>query len=134
MNSLARCIALVVLLAAGCDGTNRVAGGGWTEVSDRAQLDAWRDAILSMVANPVCTDSTDCRAIALGAKPCGGPWEYLIYSVSSVDSSALAQEVANYNDFNAVLNQRYGWTSDCSIPPMPRPGCKDGKCVDLDGP
>lgn len=125
---------LIFLVSAliGCNGSNRISGGGWSEARDRAQLDAWRDEILGMVENPVCADSTECRTIGLGAKPCGGPWEYLIYSVSSVDTAALAEEVANYNDFNAVLNQRYGWLSDCSVPRVPNLGCRDGKCVDLD--
>ena len=132
MKPLRWSILFLVLVIVGCNGTNKLSGGSWGEVRDRAKLDSWRSEILSMVADPVCADSTDCRCIGLGAKPCGGPWEYLIYSVSSVDTVALAQEVASYNDFNAVLNQRYGWVSDCSIARKPTPGCKDGKCVDLD--
>jgi len=124
-----------ILLAAavlGCNGSNRLSGGAWSETRDRAQLEAWREDILAMVKDPACSDSTECRCIGLGAKPCGGPWEYLIYSVSSVDTSALVEEVAEYNNLNAVLNQRYGWVSDCSITRVPNLGCRDGKCVDLD--
>ena len=117
--------------ALACNGSNRLSGGAWNEARDRAQLEAWRENILAMVKNPACTDSTECRCIGLGAKPCGGPWEYLIYSVSSVDTVALAEEVADYNDFNEVLNQRYGWVSDCSIARLPTLACRDGKCVDL---
>jgi hypothetical protein len=132
MKPLSWFLILLVSTALGCNGSHGISGSGWSEVRDRAQLDTWREDILAMAENPVCVDSTDCRTIGLGAKPCGGPWEYLIYSVSSVDTLALAEEVANYNDFNAVLNQRYGWLSDCSVPRVPTVGCRDGKCVDLD--
>lgn len=101
------------------------------EASDRARLDEMRQAILDQVADPVCDHPEDCRFIALGAKPCGGPWEYLVYSVASVDSVELAERVAEYHEFNAELNLRYGWVSDCSVPPLPTPGCREGRCVDL---
>lgn len=127
-----RCLLILFAIAAlGCNGSNRLSGGPWSEARDRAQLDAWREEILAMVEDPSCADSTECRIMGLGAKPCGGPWEYLIYSISSVDTVALAEEVASYNDFNAVLNQRYGWVSDCSIARVPIPVCRDGRCVDL---
>jgi len=104
------------------------------ESADRARLDEMRAAILALVVDPVCADSADCRSIGLGRKPCGGPWEYVVYSVASVDSSELAAQVATYNQFNAELNLRYGWVSDCSVPPPPVVGCRNGRCVDLNAP
>ena len=117
-------VLLVVLLSACRE--------SFDEAGDRARLDEMRQAILDLVADPVCEDPADCRFLGLGAKPCGGPWEYLVYSVATVDSVELAERVAEYNTFNAELNSRYGWASDCSVPPPPTPGCRDGRCVDLD--
>ena len=102
------------------------------EAGDRARLAEMRQEILDLAADPVCDDPADCRFIALGAKPCGGPWEYLVYSVASVDSVELAERVDVYNELNAELNLRYGWVSDCSVPPVPTLDCRDGRCVDLD--
>lgn len=104
------------------------------ESADLAHLDEMKAEILALVADPACADSSDCRFIGLGRKPCGGPWEYVVYSVASVDSSELADQVAAYNEFNAELNLRYGWISDCSVPPPPVVGCENGRCVDLSAP
>lgn len=87
--------------------------------------------ILLVVGEPQCSDTTDCRYIGLGAKPCGGPSRYLIYSIATVDSLNLARRVAEFNEFNAMLNRLYGLRSDCSVPNKPNMGCRDGRCVDL---
>jgi len=116
-------LALILPLVA-CDDTQ-------DEAADRAHLDTMKDEILAFVADPVCTDSLACRFVGLGRKPCGGPWQYIVYSVASVDSAELADKVARYNDFNAELNRRYGWVSDCSVPTPPTVGCENGRCVDL---
>jgi hypothetical protein len=116
-----------VLTLVGCDESV-------DEATDRARLHEMKAEILALVSDPACADSLDCRYTGLGTKPCGGPWEYIVYSVASVDSSELAAQVAAYNDFNEELNLRYGWVSDCSVPPPPVVGCQDGRCVDLSAP
>jgi hypothetical protein len=125
MSRAASACLFTILLASACDPT-------FDESSDVARLEEMEQEILALVADPLCEASNDCRFVGVGAKPCGGPWYYLVYSVASVDSAALAAEVAEYNEFNAELNGRYGWVSDCSVPPVPTPGCQDGTCVDLD--
>jgi hypothetical protein len=108
-----------------------ISGCGDDEADDRARLETMEEEILLFVGEPECSDSTDCRSIGLGAKPCGGPWRYLIYSIANVDSVDLVLRVAEFNEFNRVLNRRYGWISDCSVPNKPNLGCQDGRCVDL---
>lgn len=98
---------------------------------DLRKLAEMRDVIELMVENPVCSDSADCAYIGLGSKPCGGPWRYIIYSKATVNEEALEQRVAEYNEFERIINRRYGLISDCSIPNLPRIGCLDGVCVDL---
>jgi hypothetical protein len=101
------------------------------EETDIARLDSMRLEILEMIGEAECSNSLDCRYVAFGAKPCGGPWRYLIYSVVTVNENVLLARVAEYNNFNEILNQEYGWVSDCAIVPVPTVGCKDGHCVDL---
>ena len=100
------------------------------ESDDAALLKRMEQDILEFVGEPLCQDSTECRFIGLGVKPCGGPWKYVIYSMATVDSVELAARVAAYNDLNRELNQRHGWVSDCSVPPPPNLTCQDGRCVD----
>jgi hypothetical protein len=107
------------------------AGCGDDEADDVAQLEKMGQEIIRFIGDAACDDSTDCRYIAFGAKPCGGPWKYLVYSVATLDTVELALRVAVYNEFNRELNLRYGWMSDCSVPGPPNPGCREGRCVDL---
>ena len=99
------------------------------EQDDVARLAAMKQEILDLIGDAACKEPTDCTTIAFGAKPCGGPWEFLIYSHSSVDESVLKDLVRRYNEFNDVLNRRYGWASPCDVPSPPAVNCVDGHCA-----
>lgn len=101
------------------------------EEGDQARLKEMREDILQMVGTPTCAEEGSCRSVGFGAKPCGGPWEYLIYSVENVDEQQLLERVREYNDFEEKLNAKYGYVSDCTVPEPPVLGCRDGRCVDL---
>jgi hypothetical protein len=107
-------------------------GKEFDEFWDRARLENLRAEIEEMIGDAACLEGADCRYIAFGAKPCGGPWEYKIYSVTNVDTVKLQEVVAEYNSFNAHLNRKYGWISTCDIPSVPRVGCRDGRCVAME--
>jgi hypothetical protein len=102
-----------------------------TQPEDQATLYRMRGEIIALIGTPSCTGQGDCRYIALGAKPCGGPWEYLIYSRATVDELTLRFKVSKYNAFNGAYNRRYNISSDCMVVPPPRVGCVGGICTDL---
>ena len=87
----------------------------------RRQIDA-------LVGDAAGASIADCRYAGLGAKPCGGPWEYIVYSASSTDSTALAERLTAYGAFEAEMNERYGYVSDCSVPNIPVLTYTDGRC------
>jgi hypothetical protein len=99
------------------------------EAADRARLAKLETGIDDLIGEAVCKDGKDCRVIAFGAKPCGGPWSYKVFSASAVDTTALAGLVDDYNKFNRTLNDRYGWMSDCAVVMPPNVGCVEGRCV-----
>ncbi len=99
------------------------------EAADRARLDKREAEIDDLIGEATCKDAKDCRVIAFGAKPCGGPWSFKIYSEAMVDSVALADMVTDYNRLNQVFNDRYGWMSDCMVVAPPDVDCVDGHCV-----
>ena len=103
------------------------------EAKDRARLERMGEDIEGLVGIAACSNSSGCRAIGLGDKPCGGPWRYLIYSVATVDTVELFARVAEYNSFEDYMNGRYGYFSDCMVPNYPVLGCRDGRCVDVGG-
>ncbi len=104
-------------------------GGQRTEDGDRARLMQMRQEIDGLIGDAAGASIADCRSAAIGSKPCGGPWEYVVYSVSSTDSTALASQLAAYDAFEADMNMRYGYLSDCSIPNVPVLAYKDGRCI-----
>lgn len=75
-----------------------------------------------------CSSPAVCRAIAFGAKPCGGPRQYLIYSAAATDTVQLAREVARYNEAERKRNREEGRMSDCSLVAKPEVTCRSGRC------
>ena len=92
-------------------------------------LAAVRAAMLSAIGDAPCARSEQCRAVPVGAKPCGGPRGYLAYSVTTTDSARLATIVGEYTRLDAENNRRTGAISDCSITPRPPVACTAGRCV-----
>jgi len=105
-------------------------GENFDEIDDLAKLDKIRSEILVIVGEATCAEQAECFYIGLGAKPCGGPWEYLIYSSANTDTTELFLKVQEYNDWNIVINKRYEYVSDCSVPDPPKLVCISGKCVE----
>ncbi len=108
-------------------------GGYYNEPYDKELLESMADEIYDLIGEANCDDVENCRYIAFGSKPCGGPWEYLTYSISVTDSVMLARKVRAYYRFQDEMNHRYGYASDCSMPNNPILGCVEGACVDIRG-
>ena len=87
--------------------------------------------IETLASVSVCSDGFECRYIAFGSKPCGGPWEYLIYT-TSIDTLELTTLVNDYNLLEANHNVNCDAVSDCmaAIPPTGFE-CVDNQCVPI---
>jgi len=92
--------------------------------SDLAKLES---QIREMIGKD-CSNSGQCEVIAFGSKPCGGPWEYLVYSSSDTDGALLIERVNTYNQLQKEFNLENGIISDCGIVGPPEVNCTDGKC------
>jgi len=75
-----------------------------------------------------CSNSGQCEVIAFGSKPCGGPWEYLLYSSSDTDVALLIEKVNTYNQLQEEYNLENGIFSDCAFLMPPEVTCTDGQC------
>jgi hypothetical protein len=97
----------------------------------RAQqrLDSLATAIDAAVGDAGAEDVSQCRAVAYGAKPCGGPWRYLVYSTAATDSTRLAWMVNEYTDTQDYLNRKLGRISDCAVVTEPSLALEEGRCV-----
>lgn len=116
-------LGLVALAVPACHPKDR-------EEEDRARLAAMEAEIDAFIQDRSCASDGDCRVIAFGAKPCGGPWTYKVWSAATVDSTELARLVADYNAYNAELNRKWGWASTCDYVLPPTVGCVDGSCAE----
>lgn len=106
------------------------AGGQSSSVpaeSSTQDLDSLRVAIQQTIGEAAEAPAS-CRLIAFGAKPCGGPWQYLPYSIEATDSVTLANLVDEYNSAEAKLNQQQGRISDCSVVQRPELVLEGGQC------
>lgn len=81
------------------------------------------------VGVPVADSVQQCRTIAFGSKPCGGPWQYLVYSTAVSDSTRLRSLVSRYNVLEEDFNRRTGRASDCAFVMRPDTALVDGVCT-----
>jgi len=82
-----------------------------------------RAEILRVIGNAPCRNDSQCRAIALGSKPCGGPEGYAAWSTAGTDARELDALAARYKEARQARNQRLGLVSDCAVVPEPPVRC-----------
>lgn len=99
-----------------------------TRAETTESLESLRNEVLGLVGEPTCSSSNQCRSIAFGSKPCGGPWSYVAYSTQTTDSAKLAAAVAEYNAREDRLNRELGTVSDCRFVTPPKLACVASHC------
>ncbi|MFH6767444.1 hypothetical protein V8G56_01745 [Gaetbulibacter aquiaggeris] len=92
-------------------------------------LIASKKIIEDLAASSFCNESTECKFIAFGSKPCGEPWSYLIYS-TSIDTTELEGLVEVFNQNEDAFNKKWDVVSDCSaaLPPT-SVNCENNTCI-----
>jgi len=92
-------------------------------------------AIHALIGSAGCQDQGQCRAIGIGANPCGGPEQYLAWSTFATDADALQRLAARYAEQRRKLHERTGMSSVCVLLPEPNVRCErqggdaHGRCV-----
>ncbi|MFG6685443.1 hypothetical protein ACGK9U_02585 [Mariniflexile sp. HNIBRBA6329] len=100
-----------------------------TQESEQNALIASKKAIEDLAATSVCNDTYECKFIALGSKPCGGPWGYVVYS-TSIDTEKLKKMVETHNKNEADYNKKWGAASDCMfVTPPTSVNCENNNCI-----
>jgi hypothetical protein len=95
-------------------------------------LDEKKQEILNYIQSFSCANATGCLSIAFGAKPCGGPREYLVYP-NTVNQSVLENMVNEYFEMDQEYNIETGAISDCMLVGPPNTiGCVNGVCTIID--
>ena len=88
-----------------------------------------KQEILNYIQSYSCSNATYCLYIAFGAKPCGGPREYLVYP-NTVDQNTLETLVTEYYEMDHQYNIEIGAISDCMVVNPPNTiNCVNGVCT-----
>jgi hypothetical protein len=88
-----------------------------------------KQEIVNYIQSFSCANATGCLYIAFGAKPCGGPREYLVYP-NTVDQAVLETMVNDYYEMDQQYNIESGAISDCMVVGPPNTvGCVNGVCT-----
>jgi hypothetical protein len=129
-----RCIAIAMVLcvhvALACTQIPTTTASGMVDSHDTA-LDSLRSVVQQLVGEATCNDVGECRLIGFGAKPCGGPASYLVFSIVTTDSVELASTVEQYNARQEELNGKLGLISDCALVEPPALACIDSRCTPI---
>lgn len=114
-----------ILISYQCEDTNK-------NTITLEQLKIKKQEILAYISTFSCSGDANCKTIAFGAKPCGGPVEYLVYP-NTVDYNTLEKLVNAYYNLNQQYNIQTNAVSDCMFVNPPKTiGCVDGVCTIID--
>ncbi|GAA4235533.1 hypothetical protein GCM10022291_17700 [Postechiella marina] len=100
-----------------------------TQEDEQTELSILKTEIETLANTSICNETTTCKFIAFGDKPCGGPWSYLLYS-TSINTNELENLVEVYNKKEKEYNTKWGVMSNCAIVTMPtNVECENNHCV-----
>jgi hypothetical protein len=95
---------------------------------EKAKLESLNKEIKAIAIASQCSDEYTCFSIGFGSKPCGGHWEYLVYS-NSIDVVDFLAKINAYNELEEMFNKKYNIMSDCMLVMAPsKTICENGKC------
>lgn len=99
-----------------------------SQQSDVERMEELRRVIQEEIGEPAAKNLPQCKVIAFGAKPCGGPVTYLVYSTANTNESRLKSLVSEYNQRQKRHNEERQMVSDCMVVTEPKVELIDGVC------
>jgi hypothetical protein len=88
-----------------------------------------RERIAAMTVDARCNNIVNCRVIGLGSRPCGGPEEYIAYSIWDTKVDEIGSLAAEYNFLREELDSVSGVVGSCEVLPEPAVNCVNARCV-----
>lgn len=89
--------------------------------------------IRQAIGTPTCSNSAECRTLAVGARACGGPEAYLAWSTLHGDAGRLQALGERSKTVRQQELKRSGEMSTCIHNPDPGASCVAGTCQLNDG-
>jgi hypothetical protein len=110
----------LLLALAGCGGGS----SALQEASLETRIAALDVEVKTRIGPAVCSLDSDCRALPMGALACGGPSEYLPYSIRGTDEGALARLSADHQRLSAELSAQRQAVGPCIALAPPAAVCR----------
>lgn len=82
-----------------------------------------------LTENKECQQDNQCKVIGVGARPCGGPDQYLLYSTLHTDEKMLSYTNDRYQKLKKQQNEKLGLMSTCQMLMPPVSACIEKKCA-----
>jgi hypothetical protein len=82
-----------------------------------------------LTENKECQQDNQCKVIGVGARPCGGPDQYLTYSTQHTDEKMLSYTNERYQKLKKQQNEKLGLMSTCQMLMPPVSACVENKCA-----
>jgi hypothetical protein len=98
------------------------------DVTGFKPLEELAQEIKKEIGIPKASKASQCKVIALGSKPCGGPWSYEVYSTETTNESRLSRLVNQYNELQRQLSRQQRIYSDCEFVQKPQVILSEGIC------
>ena len=76
-----------------------------------------------------CSASGDCAFMPVGSKPCGGPWEYVVYCRLTNDTTRLRTVLAELERRQREYNTKHQIGSTCDMILEPAVTVRGGRCT-----
>ena len=99
------------------------------QMSVETDLGSLRAEIMALIGEARADNVQQCRVVAFGAKPCGGPASYIALSVKDKNEAQLMSLIGKYNAEMKAENDRLGRMSDCAVVPKPAVVLENGVCT-----
>lgn len=117
---------LLSLASAACSGpTGTPAPVGATPSGANSLL----QQLHAQIGDAACDNSAQCRTLAVGSKPCGGPDLYLPWSTKRTDGVTLGKLASQYAAARQIENAKSDLMSTCELVTDPGATCQQQRCV-----
>lgn len=101
------------------------------ETVSQEKLNSLRAKVTLIEQANECDSNAQCKVIAAGNRPCGGPSHYMLYS-TKITSDEKAKSVADeLTKYESLHNAQTGMQSICAMLTKPTTQCINNKCVTL---
>ncbi len=94
----------------------------------KTELDRMKSEARALANPSGCESSGQCASAPMGAKPCGGPWEYVVYCPLTTDTGALFRALEAVEKAEREYNETSGVVSDCMFVTPPDIEIVGGNC------